>query len=405
MARFIYRVKDDTGKTFTGTLEAENAKVVRRKLRDSGYYVVGVSPHKDKGKFVFFERRVSLDTLLMFTHQLSSMIGAGLPILLSLDILWRHIEDTRMQLVISQIKDRLNRGKSLSQAIAEFPKIFPPMYRALLSVAETGGGLVPILKKLVEYLTIQKQVISKIKRASTYPLTVLGFAIGVVILMLTFVVPTFQKVFTKLRIELPALTQLVLKVSALTRSLYFWIVIVVIGVGVFFLYKLFTSRPGLRLKMDRWKLKLPLLGKVFYLASISRFVRSLGLLLGAGLSASKSMKIAKATAINKHIERSLDWVEKRIIEGMSFSEAIGETKMFPNVLVEMVAVGERSGTLVEMLEKMAVHFEEELDFYLNKLLTMLGPALIVLVGGLVVFILIAIYLPIFTLWGKLGMMH
>ena len=402
MPSFIYKVKDDSGRVFSGVLEADNARALRKKLHDSGYYVISVTLAKEKKRLPFFEKKINLDTLLLFTHQLSSMIEAGMPILMSLNILWREIDHPKMQVVISQIRNRLSEGKSLSEATEEFPDVFPVMYRALLKVAETGGGLAIVLKKLTQYLEKQREFITKIKRALTYPLIVIGVAVVVVILMLTLVVPTFQRVFRMINIELPFLTQLVINISKIMRTFYFWLAFIGIIALFVFVYKRLRKNPKTALAIDRLKLKLPVMGRIFYLASLGRFTRSLSLLVGGGLPIAESMDIASQTAVNKEIESSLDWAKRRIVEGVALNEALRETKTFPAILVEMIAVGEQSGTLAEMLEKVAIHFEEELDSRISRFLTMLEPLLIVFVGGIVVFILLSIYLPIFKLWGALA---
>ncbi|MCM8773606.1 MAG: type II secretion system F family protein, partial [Candidatus Omnitrophica bacterium] len=304
----------------------------------------------------------------------------------------------QMQVVISQIRNRLSTGSSFSQAINEFPDVFPVMYRALLPVAETGAGFIPILKRITEYLNNQKEFIGKIKKATTYPIIVLGFAILVVILMLVIVVPIFQKVFAKIKVELPYLTQLIIKLSLIMRSFTFWIIVGVVFLGIIIFYKKLSSHPQGRFLLDRFKLKIPLFGRIFYIASLSRLVRSLGLLLGSGVPVSQSIEVAKATILNKAIENHLVWVGQRITEGEYLSEALRSTNIFPSLLIEMVAVGEHSGSLAEMLMKVSHYFEEELDKRMNKFLSLLEPALIIIVGGIVMFVLLAIYLPIFKLW-------
>ncbi len=402
MPSFIYKVKDETGKIFSGVLEADNVRALRKKLHDSGYYVISVTLAKEEKRLPFFEKKINLDTLLLFTHQLSSMIEAGMPILMSLNILWREIDHPKMQVVISQIRNKLSEGKSLSEATEEFPDVFPVMYRALLKVAETGGGLAIILKKLTQYLEKQREFITKVKRALTYPLIVIGVAVVVVILMLTLVVPTFQRVFRQINVELPFLTQLIINISKIMRTFYFWLALIGIVALLIFVYKRLRKNPKTSLAIDRLKLKLPIVGKIFYLASLGRFTRSLSLLVGGGLPIAESMDIASQTVVNKEIETSLDWAKRRIVEGVALNEALREAKTFPAILVEMIAVGEQSGTLAEMLERVATHFEEDLDSRISRFLTMLEPLLIVFVGGIVIFILLSIYLPIFKLWGALA---
>ncbi|RKY40915.1 MAG: hypothetical protein DRP76_00950 [Candidatus Omnitrophota bacterium] len=402
MPSFIYRVRDKSGRVFSGILEADNVRSLRKKLHDLGYYVVSITSAERKRKLSFFEKKINLDTLFTFTHQLSSMIEAGLPILMSLDILWREIDHPKMQVVISQIRNELSEGKSLSEAVEKFPQVFPLMYRTLLKVAETGGGLVIILKKITQYLQKQKEFITKVKRATTYPLIVIAIAITVVILMLVGVVPTFQRVFRMMKVELPLLTTIVITISRIMRTPYFWLIAIGGTIVLYFLYRHLREKPHTGLLIDRMKLRIPVLGRIIYLASLGRFTRSLSLLVGGGLPVAESMEVATQTVVNKKLEHSLDWVKRRIVEGVALNEALRETHTFPTILVEMIAVGEQSGTLAEMLEKVANHFEEELDIRVNKFLTLLEPLLIVFVGGIVVFVLLSVYLPIIKLWQVLG---
>ncbi len=397
MATF-YKVKDELGRVYTGVSEKEDVRALKKTLHDRGWYVIKVAPFKER-KESFFQKKVGLEDLIMFTHQLCSMLEVGIPILRALDILWKQVSNVRLQVVISRIKDRLAEGKSLYEAFGEFPDVFPLIYRSLLGVAQTGAGLVTVLSKLVEYLNNQRVFISKIKRATTYPLVVIAFAILVVILMLVWVVPTFQVVFGRINVELPLITQIILNISALMRSVLFWVIIGIFSILATFFYKKIAVTSYGRYKIDSLKLKLPILGNLLYTASLARFIRSLGLLLSAGLPIGRSLETAKAVVINKKITRSLDSVEKRITEGVSLSDSLAETRIFPSLLSQMVAVGEESGTLSEMLDKVSAHFEEELDYRLNKFLTLIEPLLIIFVGGIVVFVLMSIYLPVFKLWG------
>ena len=186
------------------------------------------------------------------------------------------------------------------------------------------------------------------------------------------------------------------------RTFYFWLALTGVVFLLIFVYKRLRKNPKTSLAIDRLKLKLPIMGKIFYLTSLGRFTRSLSLLVGGGLPIAESMDIASQTAVNKEIEASLDWTKRRIVEGVALNEALRETKTFPAILVEMIAVGEQSGTLAGMLERVATHFEEDLDSRISRFLTMLEPLLIVLVGGVVIFVLLSIYLPIFKLWGALA---
>jgi type IV pilus assembly protein PilC len=398
MNTFVYRAKDEKGNMISGVLEADNKKILRKKIYETGYYLMDAQVKKSKRGLFLFEDKVKLDTLIMFTQQLAAMLESGLPILKCLEVMWREINHSKMQIIISQLRNKLNSGSSISAAMREFPDVFPYMYCTLLTVAETGAGLVPILKKLLEYLCVQKDVVRRVKKACIYPLIVVAVSILVVFLMLLFVVPTFQKVFLKTKVALPFVTQIVVNLSAAAKNPYSWMTIGGLIFTAWFLYKKMLKVPKFRLRIDRVKAKLPVFGKLFYTLSLSRFVRSLSLLLAGGLPLIKSIEIAKTVVVNREIERSLEWAQKRIITGGFLSEAIRETRAFPSILVEMIAVGEHSGRLAELLEKVAAHFEEEINIGVNKYLTMLEPFLILFVGGIVMFILLAVYLPVLKLW-------
>jgi len=400
MATF-YKVKDEMGKAYVGVSEIKDTKALKKSLLDHGWYIIRIAPFKEK-RGVFFRKKVDLESLAIFTHQLSSMLEVGIPILRALDILWRQIDNLRLQIVVSQIKERLESGSSLFESFSRFPDVFSPIYLALLGVAEIGAGLVAILHKLTEYINNQRMFISKIKRATTYPLIVVGFAVLVVIGMLIWIIPTFQTVFTRMRVELPFLTQLILKISSLMHSVYFWLSAFLVLLLSFISYKRFSATSIGRYKIDSLKLKLPLFGSFFYTTSVARFVRSLNLLIAAGLPIDRGIEATKAVVINKRIAKSLDSVRESIAKGETFSKALAKTRIFPPLLIQMVSVGEESGTLVEMLERLSLHFEEELDYRINKFLTAIEPLLIIFVGGIVVFILLSVYLPIFRVWQELG---
>ena len=405
MTTFIYKIKDENAKVYSGVSDAEDIKSLKISLRDHGWYVIAVHPLAKRPKLFFLKKGVGLDDLIMFTHQLGSMLEAGIPMLRAMDILWKQIDNPRLQIVVSQLKNKLAQGASITEAFNSFPDVFPVLYRALLGVADVGANLVKILRKLLEYLLNQKEFLFKLKKAITYPVIVICFAVVVVIIMLIWVIPTFQIVFVKINVELPLFTQIVIKISMLMRTFYFWVAAVLISAALVYLYKKFSATKRGRDIIDELKLKLFIFGPIIEAACISRLVRSLSLLLSGGLPIAKSIEVSKATAINTKFIKALDTVGKKITEGTTLAASFALTKAFPSFLVEMISVGEESGTLIEMLERVAVHYEENFDFKLNRFLTLLEPLLIIFVGGLVIFILLSIYLPIMKLWGGLVGAH
>ncbi len=319
----------------------------------------------------------------------------------ALNILWKQSEDKNTQLVVSHMRKRLENGSSLAEAFNDFPKVFPTMYRALISVAEVGAGLVLILKKLSQYLEDQKKFIARVKRATMYPSIVMGFSVIVLIAMFAFVVPVFQKVLSKINAELPVLTQILFGLSEMMRSLTFWGVVIVLGVIGFVVFKHFKHHRQVAFLVDSIKLKVPIFRQVFYLLSISRFVRSFGLLQGSGVPLITSLDVARSTVVNVYIENAVIEIKRQVSEGGSLYQAFKSTRMFPLMLVEMIGIGETSGQLGKLLEKVADHLDEEVDYAINKFLTYLEPALIIVVGAIVLVVLLGVYLPIMSLWGAL----
>ncbi len=395
MAYFIIHVKDDNGRNLQAVIEAKDKNEAKQKVRNENYFFISAEPCK---KDAVFSRSVPFKSLAMFTHRLMSMLETGIPILAAMNILWRQTEDTTIQLVVSHLKLQLEEGASISAAMDDFPKIFPPVYRSLMRVGEMGGSLVPILRKLSEYLDYQSKVIERTKRATMYPTFVIGFALVVIIAMFAFVVPTFQKVLFKLNVPLPMVTKIVLIFSSMIRSPWFIIgfpLVLIIG------YKVFTEckkdkRMGLAI--DRMIFKLPYFGEILYLFSLNHVIRSLSILLGAGVPIMDSFDLASATAANKVTTAEMTSVKTQLEQGRSLYDSFRSIKEFPVMLVEMIGIGESSGLLVNVLEKVTKHFDEEVDYQINRFLTILEPALTIFVGVIVVVTLLAIYLPIVSIW-------
>ncbi len=392
---FIYKVRDETGKSFCGLVEAVDAQAIKKNLRSSNLYFISAHPFRTSQ---LYRKKVSLDLLLMFTHRLYSLIEAGIPILSSLNILWRQTEDLTMQLVVSRMMIQIENGNTLTEAVSEFPNIFSNIYIAMITVGESGAGLVPLLKELSLYLEAQKQFISRIKRATIYPSIVLIIAALVMMFMFIFVVPTFERVLNSINAEMPMITQILMFISNIIRTVYFPVAFFLVLGGLYYLYRNLERVPRLRRLFDNWKIRMPILGEIIYILSLGRFVRTLGLLSGSGLQITRSLQIARSTIGNKKLEASVYEVEEQISQGVALYEAFRSQPIFPVIMLEMIGIAERKGNISLAFEKLAVHFDEKADYLLNRFLVLLEPILIIVVGGIVGFILAGVYLPIFSLW-------
>lgn len=399
MPNYLYKLKDENGKSLYGFWEATDIRALKSRLSQFGSYfifakVIDIQKLKNE--------KVSFDALLMFTHRLTSLIESGIPILQALSILWRQSEEKTMQLVISRMYRHVEDGENISSALDEFPGIFPFLYRALMHVAEKTGSMVFILRKIVEHLEYQRQFTTRIKKAMMYPLIVMSLTILVLIGMFTFVVPTFQKVLNGLNVQLPFLTRLVLGISDVMRNPFF-IAFVVIGIiSAIIAYTQMRKVPEIGYKLDQYALSLPFFGNLFLTMSISRFISSLRVLIGSGLPIVESLEVAKSTVTNQYLTKYIGDIKEGVKQGRSLYETFQEVKVFPILLVEMLGIGEKVGTVTKILESLAKHFDDEVDYKLNKFLTILDPLLIVIVGTIIIFTMLAIYLPIFSIWNKLA---
>jgi type IV pilus assembly protein PilC len=400
MPKFIYKARDREGQPLSGVLDAKSRMDLRSSLSKKGYYVVDIKEERPEGKVTFFlSNKINLDSVAVFCHQFYAMINAGIPIIRCLDIIWKQTEDRKLQIVVSKIKNELLRGSSLSDALGKFPDVFPPMFYSLIRVGESGAGLSDVLQHLAFYFTKQRDLIQKVKGAFIYPIIILFLAIVVVIIIMVVVVPVFHTIYMQMHASLPLPTQILIFASALLKRTWWAIPFVVIGSGIAYNRAYHTKRG--RSVIDRIKLKIPLFGPLYFKICMYRFVRAFSLLISSGVPITQVLELSKEVSDNSVIEEALTDVEDRIGKGSSIAAPLDEKGIFPPMLTQMVAVGEESGTLSEMLDSLGTHMESDLDHSLKRMTTVLEPLMIVIIGVLVAFILMSIYFPIFTIWRKI----
>ncbi|MCA9406048.1 MAG: type II secretion system F family protein, partial [Candidatus Omnitrophica bacterium] len=306
------------------------------------------------------------------------------------------------QIIVSYIKKQLEEGNRISASMDAFPNCFPLVYRALIKVGELGGALVPVLKKLSEYLDYQAAMIARTKKALLYPSIVLVVAFLVVLFMFFFVVPRFAVILERLKVDLPVITQMVMAFSDFVRSPWFFVLLGLFVSGIFTYFKYFRKQSSIAYAVDAIAIKIPYFGKLMMTMALSQFVRSLSILLGSGVSVLESIKVATTTAGNAKIEESLKKVRVDLERGSSMYESFQSVQYFPILLTEMVGIGETSGTIVPVLGKLTHHFDQEVDYELNRFLTILEPVLIILVGSIVLVTMASIYMPIASIWQGLA---
>jgi len=398
---FSYRALDTAGAVVRGTLEADNRNLVIESLLHQNYTIVEIKEDRNKEaakksslNITLFES-VKINDLSLFTRQLSTMVSAGLPIVRSFQILEEQTRSPMLRRAVGDIRTNLEGGMALNDCMAQHPKIFSPMYVSMVKAGETGGALDTILSRLADTLERDREINSKVKSASIYPIMILCVALLVVIFILTFVMPVFVEQFTSSGTELPAFTAFFMGVSYFIRDngLLLLIVIVLLVVGL----KWVGTKPNGRLFFDRLYLNLPIVGKAINRIAVSRFTRILGTLIKSGVPILEALEVLRGVVGNRVISDAIGEARDSIREGQSVAAPIAATGVFEPMVTQMISVGEETGALDDMLERMAVFYDNEVNFAIDALLKSLEPIMIIFVAGIIGAIIIATYLPVFNI--------
>lgn len=398
MPAFAYQALDAGGKTQRGVLQGDTARAVRGALRERGLNPLRVDEVGEgtaKGAHPFARRGLGGAQLALLTRQLATLIGAGLPIDEALGALSEQAENDRQRALTVALRARVMEGASLAQAMAEFPDSFPDIFRATVAAGEQSGRLETVLDKLADYAEARDALTQKILAALAYPLLLSLVAVVVVMGLLTWVVPQIVGVFQNLHQTLPLATRALIALSAFLRSWGWLIALVLIALAI-------AARIALRRETLRWRwhallLRLPLVGRLVRAANTARATRTLALLADSAVPLLDALGIAAQVVSNLPMRDALKRAAFKVREGSAFSRALGESGQFPPVALRLIASGERSGQLPRMLGEAAAAQQRELDRWLTALTAVLGPAVILAVGAMVLFIVLAILLPIFNL--------
>jgi type IV pilus assembly protein PilC len=400
MADFVWEARSRTGELRKGVMEADNQAAVETRLRQQQLSPVKV---RKRGTFTGFQfgGGVGPKELVVFTRQFATMIDAGLPLVQCLDILANQQENRIFQNALRDIKAHVEEGATFSDALRRHPKIFDDLYANLVQAGEVGGILDTILNRLAIYIEKNVKLVRQVRGALVYPLTVFVIAIGVMTVMLTFVIPAFENMFKDFgsKDDLPKLTKLMVAFSHGFVSYLPLVVLVAVGsvTGFGYMYK----TPAGKHAVHKILLEIPIIGPVMRKIAVARFTRTLGTLLQSGVPILDALDIVAKTAGNVVVSDGIMYARQRISEGRNMAEPLTETKVFPSMVVQMIAVGEQTGALDQMLNKIADFYEDEVDVAVASLTSMLEPIMMVGIGGMVGVVLISMYLPIFDLAGKI----
>jgi len=404
MPDYKYQGTSRSGGSVSGVMTASNKTELATLLKRQQITATKMTEKGKEFNMPTFGGGVKAKELAIFTRQFSVMIDAGLPLVQCLEILASQQENKFFQKVLTGTRGQVEGGATLSAAMRSSPKVFDSLYVNMVEAGETGGILDTILQRLSTYIEKNVKLQRAVKSALVYPVGVLTVAGGVITLLLWKVVPIFATLFAGLGVDLPLPTKIVIALSNFVGSIFGLLMLVALGGAIFGLKVWYGTSQG-RFVLDTIVLKLPVLGILMRKIAVARFTRTLGTLISSGVPILEGLDITAKTAGNAVVERALQKVRKSLEEGKSLTEPLKESEVFPGMVTQMIAVGEQTGAMDAMLQKIADFYEEEVDAAVKDLLTALEPIMIVVLGVVVGGVVISMYLPLFSLIGKLSSMH
>ncbi len=406
MPVYEYSVRDSAGKAIAAQMEAASRSDVARSLREKGYYITEIRKPKNSGinaeiKMPAAFEQPNFRDVTLFSRQFATVINAGLPIVQSLAILELQADKAGFKKALRKIREDVETGLPLSNSLAKFPRIFTDLYVYLVRAGEVSGNLDGILERVATFQEKQAALRGKIRGAMTYPAVVLVIALGVTYFLLTGIVPQFAQILVELGGELPLLTRILIAVSDFLKNQWWMLLIIIVG-SIVSLRLIYGTNSG-RHAIDNMLLTMPVIGNLVQKAAIASFSSTFGLLLKSGVNVIESIEITKGTAGNVIVEDVLDEAKRAVQRGEQLSETLKEApKVFPPLVSSMVAIGEETGAVDSMLEKIAAFYEREVDEAVEGLTAALEPVLIVFLGGIVGFIVAGMFLPMFAIIGELA---
>ena len=399
MAVYTWKGKNRYGDVVSGERVGGSVDEVARSLQKEQIQITSVAPKKMMKAIPFLKReKVRLKELAVYSRQLSVLIDAELPLIQSLGILSEQQKNKYFKKVIETVKNDVEAGSTLHQAKRKHPKVFDDLYCNLIGSGEQSGSLDIMLRRLAEYIEKTVKLRAQVKQAMIYPVAIIIFAVVVATFLLWKVIPVFASIFIELGADLPLLTAVIVKMSNFVQK---YIVFMFLGIIAFILlFRYYRKTPQGRWTVDRALLKLPLFGKLLVKVAISRVTRTLATLISGGVPMLESLKITSSTAGNVLIEKQIMETRRLVSEGKTLHESLKEAGNFPLMMTQMVNVGEATGTLDEMLSKLANFYDEEVETAVAALLSIMEPILLIFVGGIVGSLVVSMYLPIFSLMQK-----
>lgn len=400
MPVFVYKAKDTEGKTVKDRISAQDTQAALAQLRINYPLIVSLEEEKSGGGRFGSRKKVKLEQLAQFSRQLATMVGSGTPLVKSLVILSKQFKERTIAGIANQLSSYIEGGGSFAEGLSKFPAVFSPLYVNLVAAGEASGMLNKILDRLAVYLEKTSVLLRKIKNAMIYPVAVIIVAIIISAILMIKVIPSFKDIFEGLGGELPMPTQVVIKISELTKKYFFFIILAGFFAGMLFTKYINTGRG--RLWFDRLKLRIPVFGALFQKLAIANFSRTLATLLRGGLPILEALNIVSKSIGNRQLENSILQSMEAVRQGKRLSSELEKEKNFPPMVVEMISTGEEAGQLDEMFDKIADSYEEQVDITAAGLVSMIEPFIIVFLGVFVGGIVISMFLPILKMTQMVG---
>ena len=406
MATFAYTYRTPSGSSAKGKVEAPNRQAASGKLKAQGLIITSLNEAKGGG-FDFSALRsklglggkVSLKALVLFTRQFSTLVTAGIPIVRGLEVLVEQIEKKKFKEIVANVRTDISRGASITAALEKYPQAFDQLYISMVKAGEIGGVLDEVLQRLADQLEKLAELRRKIKGAMVYPAVVIVFSGGIVAFLLTFVIPVFATMFEGFGSELPAATRMLIFASDILKNQFLYVLVITIVSIVAF--RLWVRTPAGELIFDTYLLKLPVFGPLFRKVAIAKFSRTLGALVRSGVPILEALEIVARGSGNKLVENAVMDARSAIRGGERISDPLGKSGIFPPMVIQMIAVGEESGTLDSMLNKVADFYDSEVDAAVAALASAIEPIIIVVLGIIVLFVMIALFMPMFDIAGAI----
>jgi len=399
MAVFTYSVRDKAGKISKGSLEGESREAVSAKLRQMGYIILDLEQQSALaalGQLKIGGGKVKPKDITIFSRQFATMINAGLSLTKCLSILAAQTESEALRTIIGAISRDVESGQSLSDSLARHPKTFPPIFVNMVRAGETGGVLDEVLIRLADHFESEQALKGKVKSAMTYPIAMGGLVLVILVAMMVFVVPTFERMFASMGGELPFMTQVLVNISDFVSGIG-GLFVLIGAVAANFAFKFWVGTSSGRFIWDSFKLRAPVFGQLTRKVALARFTRTFGTLVSAGVPILSALDIVADTAGNEVVAREVKKARSAIKEGEAIAKPLADSKVFPSMLVQMIAVGEETGALDAMLNKIADFYDEEVSAQVDALTSLIEPLMMATLGGVVGAMVVALYMPMFQI--------